>query len=468
MNQLSRFRIEGLYNARTIDLSINDNVLVLVGENGTGKSTVVNMLYFFLTSQWNRIAEVPFKKIVSVVDGKEYILDKYDIRTLAEKLEHSRFSSRLPRRVTEKLESLAVNLSEAELVEAGERLAKEFHIPYRLLRPEIKRMSRIPKEKKGLVKDLEAVNPQVLYLPTYRRIEQDLEKVLPGLDIDDFEKRKRFLSSFLHKRNYIELVEFGMEDVVRTIQKRTTEIEKKVRADLSNLTGEYLRDVIRGSYQSADLSQLKDVDEGILNEILSRTPEEMLQAGDKTQLRQIVDEVKSAGKVAKDNQIVAHFLTSLLQLYQKQREDERAVRNFIEICNDGYLTGKKFRYDTTAFDVELVQEGSQRETPLPISALSSGEKQIVSLFSHLYLSGLPNPFVIIDEPELSLSVPWQRRFLPDILEKSSGLISVTHSPFIYDNSLREYTHSLEEFTEPFEYDPSLEEASISEYDDIPF
>ena len=54
---------------------------------------------------------------------------------------------------------------------------------------------------------------------------------------------------------------------------------------------------------------------------------------------------------------------------------------------------------------------------------------------------------MIDEPELSLSVPWQRQFLVDIKQGDfcSGLIAVTHSPFIYENDLDKYAHSLGEF-----------------------
>src|SRR5271155_60715 len=56
-------------------------------------------------------------------------------------------------------------------------------------------------------------------------------------------------------------------------------------------------------------------------------------------------------------------------------------------------------------------------------------------------------FVLIDEPELSLSVPWQRKFLVDIRSASFcvGLVAVTHSPFIYDNELKRYAHGLGEF-----------------------
>ena len=56
--------------------------------------------------------------------------------------------------------------------------------------------------------------------------------------------------------------------------------------------------------------------------------------------------------------------------------------------------------------------------------------------------------VLIDEPELSLSVPWQTKLISD-MEKGAccgGIIAVTHSPFIFDNkAVDSYTHGLEEF-----------------------
>jgi ABC-type transport system involved in cytochrome c biogenesis ATPase subunit len=88
-----------------------------------------------------------------------------------------------------------------------------------------------------------------------------------------------------------------------------------------------------------------------------------------------------------------------------------------------------------------------KEYEIGLSDLSSGEKQIVSLFSHLYLSGRDRYFVLIDEPELSLSVPWQKRFLVDIKKGTfcAGLVATTHSPFIYDNELRPFAHAIGEY-----------------------
>ncbi len=80
-----------------------------------------------------------------------------------------------------------------------------------------------------------------------------------------------------------------------------------------------------------------------------------------------------------------------------------------------------------------------------LSSLSSGEKQILSLFSKIYLSEENEKFYILfDEPELSLSVYWQEMLLPDIIKSNrcENLIVATHSPFIYDNELEDHAAGL--------------------------
>jgi len=52
--------------------------------------------------------------------------------------------------------------------------------------------------------------------------------------------------------------------------------------------------------------------------------------------------------------------------------------------------------------------------------------------------------VLIDEPELSLSLDWQRQILPDVLKAPTcqQVIAITHSPFIFDNELEPFAGSL--------------------------
>ena len=126
-------------------------------------------------------------------------------------------------------------------------------------------------------------------------------------------------------------------------------------------------------------------------------------------------------------------------------QKEKNIREFIAVCGK-YLKNKTISYDSPTFTFSILSNRDGQKVEL--YQLSSGEKQIVSLFSQIYLSNQQNYFVLIDEPELSLSVQWQRTFLEDIRNSQfcSGLVAVTHSPIIFENGLDAYAKGLSEFT----------------------
>lgn len=114
--------------------------------------------------------------------------------------------------------------------------------------------------------------------------------------------------------------------------------------------------------------------------------------------------------------------------------------------------------------IHLLQNGKE----LNFNVFSSGEKQIVSLFAKLYLlplkdldwsneskllENLTNKkfWIIFDEPELSLSVEWQKNLLPDILESNrcEFLFVTTHSPFIFKNDLKFFTSDIRNYVSEF-------------------
>ena len=70
-----------------------------------------------------------------------------------------------------------------------------------------------------------------------------------------------------------------------------------------------------------------------------------------------------------------------------------------------------------------------------IEALSSGERQLIVMFSHLIFKNESNPsgVFIIDEPELSLHIDWQKDFIKYAIEANPNtqLILATHSPDIF-------------------------------------
>lgn len=71
---------------------------------------------------------------------------------------------------------------------------------------------------------------------------------------------------------------------------------------------------------------------------------------------------------------------------------------------------------------------------LELDTLSSGEQHELVLLYDLLFKVSPNALILIDEPELSLHISWQKRFLDDLLQivqiSSCDVLLATHSIFI--------------------------------------
>ena len=129
-------------------------------------------------------------------------------------------------------------------------------------------------------------------------------------------------------------------------------------------------------------------------------------------------------------------VTRAMTLYVQDTEhklgalDELARRTRLLLDNvNRKFRNKRMRLDRTSGLVAESGGGS-----LPLNSLSSGEQHELVLHYDLLFRVRPNTVVLIDEPELSLHVGWQKKFLPDLKQivELSGFDAVvaTHSPFI--------------------------------------
>lgn len=465
---LTQFQIEGLHGRnRTICIPIRDNRLVLIGENGTGKSTVANILYYLLTQQWRRLADYRFNWIQVNCGDSQVRITHDDVESLIT-YKSGPLSPELRRRYPPHVlneifrlvanESLFLEMRGDFVVEQVAEMTRTTKSRARQILADIS-TTQGAKLKKPLLEELKRLESwnfgQFLYLPTYRRIEQDFKSIF-GVEIEEKVREFRERSRTREKSSFIELIEFGMEDVERTILSRMAQIKERVRTGLSSLTGTYLREVLRGLQDNPDMNALRSIDPAAFQSLLARIDEATLPASDKQLLQAKIAEISQGPEytIKSEDRVIAHFLSKLVALYTEQQEHESDVRDFVRICNV-YLTEKEFVYDDTEYSIFIRGEcdnlgKTDESSRLKLKVLSSGEKQIVSLFSHMYLSGEKIFFVVIDEPELSLSVPWQERFLPDIIktERCTGLVAVTHSPFIWDNEFEKYVGAFSAFVRP--------------------
>lgn len=455
MQKPTRFQVKGLFGSRNIDLPIESDALILVGPNGIGKSCVTNIFYFFISRQWARLVEYDFTEVALWFGDEEIRAARADISGLSQMEKvlkdfnpTSRTSVLLEKlRLTGLLEEMMRGRPTSKL---REKVAAALGVP----QDEVKhlqfaihrRLSALGEEdlfsspRADIDKQLASKLPgRALYLPTYRRIEKDLRDIFP--DLEDRVRPAGVGSGYpRHSRSashYVDLVSFGMEDVRANIDSKTRFLRDYSLAQFNDLSGLYLRDVIKGTADQYSPSQISNLDENALAVILGRVSEEVLSGEEKNLLRvKILDmKGKQRDQLEVNDLYLAHYFSRLMSASADISQQESEIISFVDVCNAYLKPGKQLVYDDTKFIVQIIDSAGR---PIDLSVLSSGEKQVVSLFSHLYLDDAEDQVVIIDEPELSLSVPWQKRFLTDILQsgRCGFVFSVTHSPFIYQNSLR--------------------------------
>lgn len=452
------FEVIGLHGKYNYRILFEENSLILVAENGSGKTTIVNMFYYFLSRQWSKLNDYHFEKIIITIASKAYTFEKINYNELF--LRDSKLPKRFTLRYREIIEEIINHYSFSDLrrnPQLMERLASQYNVPMGLIheltysygdgehrwaeREEIHRL------EKTLNKILNGI--QIVYLPTYRRIEKDLKNIFPFLEesMKEYEYRKRRRLNSNESSDYIELIEFGMDDVKERIEQRCNNLRSYFYNNLSvKITGSYLEDILNKRYKNIDSSRIRNFNDEALNYLLKRLDDNILSKEGKAELTRFVESVRNDGAISDEDKINAFFVSKLFQIYEEQQKAELDVNRFVNICNDYIKDGKHFEYNNDDFKVNIVLDDFNSKDCIDYKDLSSGEKQIVSLFSHLILNE-KKYFIIIDEPELSLSVPWQERFLPDILASGNcnGILAVTHSPFIFKNNMKKYAHSLNEF-----------------------
>lgn len=114
-------------------------------------------------------------------------------------------------------------------------------------------------------------------------------------------------------------------------------------------------------------------------------------------------------------------------------EISKRMQAFQKIVN-GKLSGKRLEFDSDRGFLIVVDRNSLPGEEISINDLSSGESHLIVIVYRLLFETRQGELVLIDEPEISWHIAWQRQFLDDLIELSrlNGLrfVVATHSPQI--------------------------------------
>lgn len=449
-----RFSIFGLWGEKQVEISFRDNKLILVGENGSGKTTILRIVYETLACKWALLYHEDFDYIELLFEKAPVIKIEKNMLEFASDQIVPRDSSllrELPfpirKSIMENADLSGREISYDQILEAFDEFGYTDNELFNRIKEKITvaEPNALTEYSSQIRQHLDC---KIIYLPTYRRI----EKKIGYVNEKEYRSRHVYLPYRMKNRSFwedqaIEIAKTGMDDVEFFIQMTIEDIRRKADISASRLNYQCFSGILNKAsddvhYDPSILShnEIENVFGSINTDVLSQEDSTQIQ----NQLNRMVN--TEAPRRQSYEQIVYYYYSMLHNRYVRMKEDEKIILSFFEACNE-YLVNKQFVYDVKQYKYEIrITDGHESRT-IDLEQLSSGEKQVISVFSYLYLSRQEKFLILIDEPELSLSVPWQRKFVYDISKgkQCAGVVAVTHSPFIFDNELRPFAHALEEF-----------------------
>ena len=141
------------------------------------------------------------------------------------------------------------------------------------------------------------------------------------------------------------------------------------------------------------------------------------------------EEKKSAINDTNDLNDANQILEDIVQLIEGMESNRNTSMKPLRGISS--LVGKVFKHKHSGIRIGKNLNFGDAATAVNSDLLSAGEQQMLSFIAYNAL--YQDSVIIIDEPELSLHVDWQRQLFAILLsqEASNQFIVATHSPFIY-------------------------------------
>lgn len=415
MNILKSARIKGLWGEQGNDISFDfdKQFNFIIGKNGTGKTTVINLIAAALVADFGRLDRINFSQIDIVL--KEVKGRRNPSITIKKIPKQDVPYFDITYQIKETATSQPKNFDLDALAE--ERFYRG--LPQKMLRERFfrEKFVDVQRELESYIK--------VCWLSVNRHADVSVAS-------DD----NRRLSSVDQKLVTLnnDLVRY-FSQLARRYADHTLLFQQN--SFLSLLTSEKEAQLI-GFSKSIDVdSERKSLSKvfellGVDSKVYSNKL--------KTHLDKFSDAVKSFEQKNKSNLTTNEFAAmynawkthSLVQHYQalqqKRSEIFQPKDNFIDVVN-GLLGGRKTISISERNEVVATTKAGVR---IPIEELSSGEKQLLIILGEALLQENSSVIYIADEPELSLHVAWQEQLTDAInkLNPNAQIVFATHSPDI--------------------------------------
>jgi len=397
-----------------------EKLLIVYGDNGTGKTTILKLFFYLLSTRdksgyKTRIAETKFKRF------SVFFQNGIEIGASREKASCGSYEYFISKNGT-KIKSVELKANSDNSIQL-ESNTKEDTIFQEILN-EIKKL-----------------NITTFYLSDDRKI---LNSTTSSNNSDFPDSRKIFIneSDIIFSKDYEKI---GIKKILNekrlalepTIERLIDWIRGKVisgsRVGEKNSQGVF-SDIIKNYMTLSEKdSTIKDKKTLVkeIEELENKLPV-FVKFGliDDFDAKSIRDSIKKSKTVEQEkflSTIISPFVESIKAKLDALESVSLVINLFINTINEYFINKEISFHLTTGFSLKQINNNEL----IDFNWLSSGEKQLLLLLINTITSADDATIFIIDEPEISLNIKWQRKLIKTLLtlsnDKNIQFIIATHS-----------------------------------------
>ena len=428
---ISNLKVNGLYGNYNYSVNFNKDITLLYWTNGCGKTTILNIITSIITGSIYKLFSYKFESIIlTYIDEKE-------------------------------------NNSTNQIV-LLRKDEDEIEISFRSNTSLIKKL-QIPEDRRRRIDFYDEI-----YFDEYsvlKRIRTEFNFVYLALNRATALSNSDDFYYMRHRRFYVEedsIVEPDRVDPeIRYVENLICKQYMNATAVVNKINNEFRDSILKSALDvniqtdldkflsSTSISTLKQTDVGkIKNSYMKILSDLQLVSGEERKQYAIFFEDYSSLIKGIENQLELKDMFALFTAFNEMKK----IQGIVDIAAEAekqkakvmspielYLNTVNDFISTSDFEkkIEINIDGiiyfttKDSEKALSIQYLSSGERQLIVFFANLIfgVKDTTSGIFVVDEPELSLHLSWQKVFVKKALEvnKNVQFIFATHAPEIIGN-----------------------------------
>ncbi|GAA06608.1 AAA family ATPase [Photobacterium leiognathi] len=438
--KINRVKVKSLFGIFNHDIKLNEEsgITIIIGENGLGKTMMLEAMnaLFDKDNDYNFFRPLDF-------DEFEFFFNNGEIWKLTKQLDDDIFSLFISRdSLVKPVKKIIKHKIYQDSVQFSRKLAMRDRKRIIELEMEMDRSYRFNNEIRfyddKIERELEY--RRMMAMRHHRRMLLE--------DNTDISKPKWFLDGIrnirvklIETQRIITAKETGSDSYVNNLNKCSQELKNMI--EIATRKSSIVASELDSTYPNRLVKKLRQGSRDTFEELNKA----LAKLDDR---RKLFSQSGLAVKISDSD---------LLQIDEKQKDLVNVLKLYIDDSHkklDPFdelskkiklfksLINKRFKHkdliiqhdEGLVFQSTVVKDKDGKYAIIPSSKLSSGEQNELILFYKLIFNSNENDMILIDEPELSLHISWQNKFIQDLKEVTSindvSIVIATHSPDIID------------------------------------